>query len=269
MRYTKAVLLRRRFNVKKYRVRRNPRRKLKPRFVRKRIGSKFSRMGRIVSGLPEKLKYTFKSISNNLQVSPAGTFVTYSFNVNSISDPFGTGGSSRPYLYNQFKGLYNRYKVIGGHVKFTFISQMANPCTVGICIRSDNEAPTTLQELSIIRGGYFKVLTSEAGSRSGCTLIKRFSIQRWFGKDGFFDATSSLFDSEPTRRLYCFVCIESNDFAVADDITGIARIEIFQRTVLLDPEVQDMSAPAVAIQLVPTYIRKKVSPTAIEIPVEL
>lgn len=207
-------------------------------------------VGRITTGFPNRLKYRFKSISNNLAITPATTFSSYSFNVNSLPDPFGTGGSSRPYMYNQLSDLYNHYMVYSGVFRFTFVNQTPNPVRVGIVTRADNEAPTTMQELLMVKGAYVIDLTEAGGSRSRGYVQKSFKVSRWFGRNGLYSTLGATFDNEPAKRLYMFVAIESISHAGGANILGVAQIQAFQNTLLYDPEVQDPSAPALDLNKV-------------------
>jgi len=73
----------------------------------------------------EKVK-TWLTYVDTKTISPSSGMANHVFGVNNIHDPDWTGGGHRPFFYNQFAALYQKYRVLGVKYTVTFRSHLSD-----------------------------------------------------------------------------------------------------------------------------------------------
>lgn len=226
VRYNRSMMLRRRFNVNRYKPKRRIVRRRRP-YIRRPLMRMYR--DRLRSGFAHTTYTWFKVFTNPLLIDEAvATFKEYSCNLNSAKDTTGTFGSSQGYGFDQLMPTpYKRYQVLRGVTYFTYISQNDNPVIVSTHITPDNTVPTTTQQIVTQKGGFKKICMPAGSGRERVMLKKKWSVKQYLP---FYDTgdLSALYNAEPTKRLYQFVGLESvSHDGVPTSLQGVGYLTIY------------------------------------------
>jgi len=221
-RYRKRPAVRRIARTKSTYTRRRPYRKT----------SYFTKDNSIVN--PPKRLLTRLESSLNLAVAPGATSTGYIFPCQSITDPFGSNGTTQPRGNDRLAQLYNLYMVFGGTMYINYTNETTNP--VKMITYIDNDSTNTSGSYEEARqqvGSRELVITEAGGSRTLGRMKRVWSTRlerlRSDANYAIWQATSETgADAKARGEIFLHINFYSQKSSNPANITGVLNLRLFQ-----------------------------------------
>lgn len=186
--------------VRRYRRRRRRRRKRRrtTRLTRQMPGFQGQPLGR-------QFKTTLRYAENVvIGATSAGTASNYLFNCMNINDPNVTGVGHQPMGYDDIKGFYDHYTVIGAKITCLFTQQSDFPLFVGLKLidAAGSGVNTAMEAIERGQGKYGVLGDRDAATHTKLTL--GFSPKKYFNCSSIIGNTrfQSQQDAGPVEDLF-------------------------------------------------------------------
>lgn len=181
-----------------------------------------------------------KFVSNNVLTNPGSTTLDeWTFNANSLFDPFGAHAATQPLFFDQYALLYNKYKVHGAAIKITVINNQSAPTNVSANFRvtvmptTDSEAITN--GITLPQYPYAKEQFAFLNTRV-CRMKHYMSTRKVYGtqvKDTNYEATIG---SNPTNLWYWRVFVQRFDQSSMTAGDYKIEVKLIQYATMFDRE---------------------------------
>lgn len=177
-------------------------------------------------GFPPVMRQRMK-VSDDIQVAPASTFKSFTFQLNDIYDFFGSDGANQPNGFDQIAGvIYNRFYVPSGVVRLRFSNETANDVAMIAYLTEDVNVASTYEEAIERSKCKSVIMTAVTGSKASGSIVMPFSTSNLIKRrsdDVYGTATSS-----PADMCYLQVWLQSRKSSGAANMTGMLYVESWQ-----------------------------------------
>lgn len=165
---------------------------------------------------------------------------TYVFSGNSVFDPDVTAAGAQPVNYDDWTGLYDRYRVHGSSMTITALTSSSSTLVIGPAHSSTALSSAALRD-SFASQPYVKRFTIAAnggGLNMGLPVRVEMSSPKFFGmSEQAFEGSDecySLYTTNPAHRWYWIIASQHVDTSSAATLYADVRVEydveFFDRT---------------------------------------
>lgn len=108
------------------------------------------------SGIPEQMSIRMKVVQylNTATTTTTANVNVYPCSVNSLADPFGSGGSAQPKYYDQLTALYNNNTVLSSLVQFDVLVEddaiSKKNVVAGICLSDSDDFASIVNMVDVM-----------------------------------------------------------------------------------------------------------------------
>lgn len=173
--------------------------KIKRRFKRRRRifrrKRKYRNRSLVLGGFPKTKIVRLRYVTEIAMDCGANAFAFHNFRANSLFDPDFSGIGHQPSNFDRWMQIYNHYTVVGSKIVAKYMPSTAASATAGgyfgVMLTDDSTTLSTIHG----NGGVANIMEQRLNTTSRfvagahvlghpCTVSKRFSARRFFGKKG-------------------------------------------------------------------------------------
>lgn len=193
------------------------------------------------SPFPNHIKVTHRYVSQAIGLDPGVDIAAHHFFAcNNLNQPDQTGVGHQPMGFDQFRGLYDHYIVIGAKCTVRFITTSQSPIHVGLMIVDTIAAPITNIRTLKENGNHVSGNLAPIGDDPAIlTLTKGVNIGKWVQTSHPLsdDRLKGNTGTPPAEQIH--FDIFAGDWATSANPNGcVAYVEIDYITIWMEPVVQ-------------------------------
>jgi len=160
----------------------------------------------VASNFPKLYKLRW---CQDVTIQPTGGFLSDTvYSANNLYQPNTVTGTHQPMLYDELKGLYQAYEVIGSKITVRLIGQGIMPAKVLILRNGTSATPVTSLAQATEEGlGAARIITPVQLARS-VTLKNYYSQKKFFGVSRQMSFITA-FDFAPASQAYFHLMVQN------------------------------------------------------------
>lgn len=179
--------------------------------------------------LGQSQKVTHKYLENTFVSTTIGNTGVYTFQINGMYDPNITGVGHQPLGFDQLGAIFGRYCVIGASIKCRAWNRSSKNLGIALYISEfTNPVPALGGMVGVIEQGgiTYRILGGVGNDHSNVVpkmLTTKVSMKKFCRVSSILDddTLSATTSTNPSRPVYCHVCVWNVDGDLTSDTVAI------------------------------------------------